>query len=277
MDKNAYDVIFSHLHNVDNMGHSFWHFAKHRDNWGNDEKFYQEMIENVYAQTDRYLGKFIKYLDEGWTIIVVSDHCLMTEENHPPILAESTVSVPVMQELGYTTLKKDANGNDIEEIDWSKTKAIATRCGHIYINLKGKYPTGIVEPQDKYELERQLISDLYNYRDPLTEKRVVAMALRNRDAYVLGIGGEECGDIILFMEEGYNIIHADSLSTQKGYFDISVSPIFVAAGKGIKEGYKISKVIRQVDVAPTVAVLGGVRLPRNCDGGIMSCILNEEF
>ena len=35
---------------------------------------------------------------------------------------------------------------------------------------------------------------------------------------LLGLGGPECGDIYLFMEEGYNIIHADSLSTQKVIF-----------------------------------------------------------
>lgn len=68
------------------------------------------------------------------------------------------------------------------------------------------------------------------------------------------------------MEEGYNIIHADSLSTQKGYFNTSVSPIFVAAGKGIKAGYKTDRRIRQVDVAPTMAALGGVRMPAQCEG-----------
>ena len=41
------------------------------------------------------------------------------------------------------------------------------------------------------------------------------MALRNRDAILLGLGGPECGDILYFMEEGFNIIHADSLSTQR--------------------------------------------------------------
>ena len=69
---------------------------------------------------------------------------------------------------------------------------------------------GIVDPSEQYDLEAQIISDLYNYRDPRTNKRAVSIALRNRDAVLLGLGGPECGDIYLFMEEGYNIIHADS-------------------------------------------------------------------
>ena len=41
-----------------------------------------------------------------------------------------------MQELGFTILKKDENGNDLKEIDWEKTRAVATRGGQIYINRK---------------------------------------------------------------------------------------------------------------------------------------------
>ena len=126
-------------------------------------------------------------------------------------------------------------------------------------------------------MEERIISDLYNYRDPHTGKRVISLALRNKDAVILGMGGPECGDIITFAEEGFNIIHMDSLSTQEGYFDSSVSPIFVAAGPGIKAGYKMTRYMRQIDLAPTMAALGGVRMPRDCDGGIVTQNMSEEF
>lgn len=277
MDSGSYEIIFSHLHNVDAVGHQFWHYGKYRQEWGNDVKAYQDLMERVYRQTDDYLGAFVQYLDEGWTIIITSDHGLITEENHPPILVEGCVSIPVMKELGYTVLKTDEAGNELREIDWSKTRAVAVRGGHIYLNVKGRNPGGIVEPAEQYELEAQIISDLYAYRDPHTGKRVVANAFRNRDAVIIGMGGKECGDIVFFMEEGFNIIHMDSLSTQRGYFDTSVSPIFVAAGKGIKEGFVTERVIRQVDVAPTMAALGGVRLPAQNEGSIVHQIFAEEF
>lgn len=277
MDTERYQVILSHLHNVDLVGHQFWHYAKHFDDWGNDEAFYQGLIEYTYRQTDDYLGRFLEQLDKGWSVIITSDHGLITEENHPPVLTEGCVSVPVMQELGYTVLKQDANGEPLREIDWAKTRAVAIRGGHIYINLKGRNATGIVDPKDQYDLEAEIISDLYNYRDPRTGKRVVSIALRNKDAIVLGMGGPECGDILFFMEEGFNIIHMDSLSTQKGYFDTSVSPIFIAAGTGIKEGCQTKRVIRQVDVAPTIAALLGVRMPAQSEGSVAHQILAQEF
>lgn len=202
---------------------------------------------------------------------------MICEENETPILAEGAVNVPVMKELGYTVLKKDENGNELREVDWTKTRAVAIRGGQIYINVKGRDPEGIVDPADKYDLEAEIITALYGYKDHHTGKRVVALALRNKDAVLIGEGGPECGDIIFFMEEGYNVIHMDSLSTQKGYFDTSVSPIFVVAGPGIKKNHFTQRIIRQVDVAPTLAVLGGVRMPAQCEGAPIYQILDTEI
>ena len=106
---------------------------------------------------------------------------------------------------------------------------------------------------------------------------MIGLALRNKDAMLLGLGGDRCGDIIFFTAEGYTGDHGDSLSTTYGVEDTSVSPIFIAAGPGIKEGYKTNRMIREVDFAPTLAVLGGVRMPRECEGAPVYQILTREF
>lgn len=77
--------------------------------------------------------------------------------------------------------------------------------------------------------------------------------------------------------EGYNFDHSDCISTTFGESDTSVSPIFIAAGKGIKEGYETDRVIRQIDFAATVAALGGVRMPRQCEGAPVYQIFEKEF
>jgi predicted AlkP superfamily phosphohydrolase/phosphomutase len=268
MDNNKYDIIFSHLHNLDGVGHYYWHYACNQEQWKeNNEITYQGFQEEVYRQTDRYLKHFLPFLDQGWTIIITSDHGLITQEYHGVILGEiHGVNVPVLAQLGYTVMVKDGKGNNTKEIDWTKTRAVAVRGDHIYINLKGRNPHGIVDAKDKYEVETQIISDLYSYRDPHTGRRVISVALRNKDAAIIGMSGPDCGDIIYFTEEGFNKIHADSLSTQCGYADTSVSPIFVAAGPGIKPNCVTERVIRQVDVAPTIAVITGVRMPAQCEG-----------
>jgi len=95
----------------------------------------------------------------------------------------------------------------------------------------------------------------------------------------LGLGGEypECGDIIYCMAEGYEHDHDDSMATSLGECDTSVSPIFIGAGPGFKEGFYTDRVIRQVDVAPTMATILGVRMPAQCEGAPVYQILDEVF
>ncbi len=276
IDENGYQVVFSHIHSVDAMGHMFWYYGKNRPIMGKEEEAgYRAAIEEVYKQTDRYLGEFLHYLDEDWTVMIFSDHgLLIPEEEEKPLIGDAFgCNVGVMKELGFTVLKKDENGNEIKEIDWEKTRAVATRASQIYINLKGKYPTGIVDPADKYELEREIIDALYNYR--LNGKRVISVAMRNKDAMVLGTGGPECGDVLYWLEEGVNRLHGDALPMVEGVFDTSVTPIFIAAGKGLKKGYNSQRIIRQADMAPTVAHMLNVRMPKQCEGAVVYQILED--
>ncbi len=280
-DNDRFDVIFSHVHNVDGIGHNIWphgHNNEHTNPADLDKN--HELMAETYRQTDRYLAQFLHLLDEGWTIIVTSDHGLIcdTNEEGPALMGDAFgVNAKIMDELGYTVLKRDENGNILKEIDWEKTRAVAPGTSHIFINLKGRDPHGIVEPADKYQLEEEIINALYNYRDPKTNRRIVTLAVRNSDALVMGCGGEEFGDIVYFLEDGFHRVHGDSLSTKKdhGGHDTSVSPIFIAAGSGIKKGVKTNRVIRQVDVAPTIASLLGVRMPAQCEGAPIYQILED--
>lgn len=275
------DVIFSHMHSCDLQMHMFIkHLATTRTDFENrlPHEAYVKFAEDVYVQADYYLGKFLHFLDEGWTVLIMSDHGQVAPAHNTPWWGEiSGVNVVAMEEMGYTVLKRDENGNKIPEIDWTKTRAVAQREGHIYINLKGRESTGIVDPKDKYELEEQIMTDMYAQRDPQTGKRVIALALRNRDAVLLGQGGPDAGDICYWNAEGYNYDHGDSLATCWGEEDTSASPIFVAAGPGIKEGCVTDRIIRQIDFAPTIAAILGVRMPAQCEGAPAYQILSEEF
>lgn len=250
-------------------------FLKHGHNDLPADK-YNQLFKEVYIQTDDYIGKFLHLLDEGWTILIVSDHGQVCPEHDVQLLGDpSGINATIMHELGFTALKTDAEGNLLKEVDWQNTKAVACRANNIYLNLKGKTEHGIVDPADQYELEEEIMTALYGYRDEKTNRRVISLALRNKDAVLLGYGGSECGDICIWLAEGYNRDHGDSLSTFFGHGDTSVSPIFMAAGPGIKVGCVTDRIIRQVDVAPTIAILGGVRMPAQCESAPIYQILSK--
>ena len=282
IESEKLDVVFSHMHNVDVEEHMFIKHLADRPFNRNPVSMAEKWMRNLYIQTDYYLGKFLHLLDEGWTIFIFSDHAQVAPAHEVPALMDlNSICTPLMEEMGYTVLKTDEKGKKIGEIDWTKTKAVMQREGHIYLNLKGRDKhgdlDGIVDPADQYELEEQIMTDLYSLKSKETGHRIVSIALRNKDAVLLGQGGPEAGDIICWIAEGYNFDHADSLSTTYGENGTSVSPIFIAAGKGLKQGYETERIIRQVDFAATVAALAGVRMPAQCEGAPVYQIFEEEF
>lgn len=278
IEAEGIEVVFSHYHAIDLQGHMFTKHLAERPFNRQPVTVAEKWMQDLYIQADNYLGQFLHFLDEGWTIFIFSDHGLVAPAYGIPDLIDAAgVMTPLMEEMGYTVLERDENGQRLGKIDWSKTRAVLQREGHIYINLKGKYDHGIVEPTDQYELEEQIMTDLYSLRDKESGHRIVALALRNRDAVLLGMGGPECGDIICWHAEGYNFDHDDCLSTTWGEGDTSVSPLFIAAGTGIKAGFETDRIIREVDVAPTAALLGGVRMPKQCEGAPVYQILSEEW
>ncbi len=276
--EHGVEVIFSHMHNIDLMGHNYMKYMKNRDTSRYDESEVVKFAEATYKITDDYIGTFLHLIDEGWTILLFSDHALVCAEEEAVPQGDNTgVCEEPLRSLGYTVFKVDENGKELPEIDWSKTKAIMTRSNSIYINLKGRDPHGIVDPADKYELEEQIITDLYSYRHPKTGKRIISLALHNKDAVLLGLGGPMGSDIVFAVHESYVEDHGPGLSTAYGYNDTSLSPIFIAAGPGIKQNYRTSRYVREVDLAPTAAVLLGVDMPAECEGAPAYQILTEKF
>ena len=277
IENEDFEIIFSHFHAIDLQSHMIVRYMSDKGYNKLPPETFQKFMEDIYIQADTYVGKFIHLLDEGWTLTLMSDHAQVCPKHDFPLIGDIVgVNVRVMQELGLTTLKKDENGNELKEIDWEHTYAVASRANHIYLNLKGRYDHGIIDPEDQYEWEEEIMTRLYGYKDKKTNKRIIALALRNKDAVLLGLTGPECGDIIYFNAEGYNYDHGESLGTCWGEADTSVCPIFIVAGKGVKQGFYTDRVIREVDFAPTVAVLGGVRMPRQCEGAPVYQIFAEE-
>ena len=278
IENHGVEVIFSHMHNVDLQGHNYMKYMKNRPTSKYDESEVVKFAEATYKVTDDYIGTFMHLIDEGWTIMIFSDHALISAEEEAVAQGDNTgVCDEPFKGWGYTVLKKDENGNELPEVDWTQTKAIMTRSNSIYINLKGRDKYGIVDPEDKYELEEEIITNLYGYKHPKTGKRIIALALHNKDAVLLGLGGPMGADIVFVVHESYVEDHGAGLSTAYGYQDTSLSPIFLAAGKGIKENFRTTRYVREVDLAPTAAVLLGVDMPAQCEGAPAYQIFTESM
>ena len=198
IENKGVEVVFTHHHFIDNSAHQFWNYAKQKPDAAAESE-YQKQIDITYEVADEYIGKFLHLLDEGWAIILTSDHGELIHSMPEARLGTGGgVSAGIMRELGWTIMKKDEDGNDTTDIDWTKTRAVAVRTSYIWINVKGRDKhmetdgsiiDGLVDPKDKYDVEEALIDDLYRYKDD-DGNRIICMALHNKDAKIKVLHGK---------------------------------------------------------------------------------------
>lgn len=73
---------------------------------------------------------------------------------------------------------------------------------HIYVNLKGRNPGGIVDKKDYDDVVNKIIGALYDYTDPETRRKPVALALKKEDARIIGLCGDGVGDVVVAVRGG---------------------------------------------------------------------------
>lgn len=120
------------------------------------------------------------------------------------------------------------------------------------------------------------------------------MALAKRDAQLIGLRGDQLGDVVVVLEAGYQTAkeegetllgdntgnlssgHARMLPTVEMKYGTQKA-IFMISGPGVKEGYErpAQKLgdIRPIDVAPTLCHLLGIEPPAQAQGTIVRDLL----
>ncbi len=272
LDNNPWDLFCCHLHSIDCANHNM--ITDIVPESPRYERFYDILVQ-YYINADELLGKLMRHLDDGETaMFVVSDHAAVPRHYGYkwPLIGDAWgIVVDVMRDLGYIKTYEDEKG--MTQIDWSQTKAVNQRTGYIYINLKGRDPYGIVEPEDYEDLCRQIQDDLYAYRDPLTGKRIVEMVVGRDGMEALGLYGDHVGDLYFVFAPDYCRDHGNSFSNLERY-GFSMKCIFFAAGAGVKQNTVMKRRVRQVDIVPTICELMDGPVPAQCEGGIIYQLLS---
>jgi len=205
---------------------------------------------------------------------------------------------------GLLTYRRDAEGQIA--VDWSKTKAYPLNSVHIYVNLKGRDPDGIVEPSDEYDdVCSKVINTLYGIKDQ-RGRCPIAFALKKDEAQMIGLYGDSVGDIVYGMAAGYTALlepteeledfafpkgaisvtddrgigqrtgqlppntstHGSSIpSSRLGFGSIRVP--LIMRGPGIKKGYVLRSNFRLIDIAPTISYILDMPYPAQCEGSVI--------
>lgn len=223
---------------------------------------FEKLELDIYKSLDEMCGKIFACADDNTVLAMVSDHGAKATTGRFGINR-------ILQQRGL--LSRDEK----RVVDWSKTRAIGIDSVHVYVNLKGRDPHGIIEPGEEYsKVQEEIIDCLHSYVDPASGKKPVVLALRKEDARVIGMHGDWVGDVIYSIGNEVGAQHGPYLSTTK-YGVGDLGGFFALSGPNVKKGVKLDRTVWIQDMVPTICYLTGWPIPAQAEGAVIYQALQD--
>ncbi len=219
----------------------------------------REGVARTYASIDHMIGRLMNLMDDETVFTVVSDHGGTSQQFGAVDIAD------VLEQTGFLVYKGRGKNRGI---DWSRTRAANVGLVHIFINLKGREPRGIVSKKDYETVQREIIAALYEYKDPKTGRRPFSLALTRADAEMVNLWSDRVGDVVYGLRPEFDGAHGKQLPSVSFGMGGQHST-FVMAGAGVRRAGLLSRQVRVVDVAPTICYLLGAPMPKQVEGGVI--------
>jgi predicted AlkP superfamily pyrophosphatase or phosphodiesterase len=300
IDNHEFDLLMGYQVQTDEAGHEFSLVDPRQATFEDSAKRqrYAEYLERSYQIADRNLKEIIEAAGlQKTNIIAVSDHGMA---------ALHTQGFPnrILRTAELLTVTTTNTGTVVVDGATSKTNAVTVGgAANIYINLKGREPTGIV-PLEEYETLQDEIVKVFEAVEaavgnpPINEKVFEIILKKPRPTDVLQqksnfngnkkskeaqrdfhAFGEDTGDVLIVSRAGYNLdfnpgtlasignlFQASTFFGQHGYDPNlpEMKAIYYAAGPDIKKRTLLN--VDNIDVAPTVAHLLGIKAPSDAQG-----------
>jgi predicted AlkP superfamily phosphohydrolase/phosphomutase len=170
------------------------------------------------------------------------------------------------------------------DVDWAQTVAYSLgHIGQVYLNVRGRQPFGIIEPESYEAARAQVMAQLRLLRQPATGRPVVEQMIV-REAAAHGPYLDYGPDIHLVLDGyramAYPMFAADGRIVTEHRLgnsgDHRANGILIAAGPAIQAGQTIAAA-RLVDLAPTILYLLGVPVPDDMDGRVLKEAIVESY
>lgn len=283
-----------------------------------EDDFIRNAIQGFYKKIDEFLGEVLNELDEHTTLFIMSDHGFGRLEKYiqvnnflidvgmlklkrdirtrmKKLLCNKIINLKnlysLSQKLGLTSVRSKFRGGKPEkilskfflasgDIDWERTKAFSVGTGgHIYVNLQGREPKGIVKSGEEYEsVVDEIVQALKNLKDPKTGKKVVKNVYIKKEIYN-GKLSDIAPDVSFIPVEGYSTLQMDQFVSPLIFIDALNSGthkrdgIFMAYGPEIARSRLKADII---DIAPTILHLFGSQIPKEMDGRVLKEIFKDD-
>jgi predicted AlkP superfamily phosphohydrolase/phosphomutase len=298
-ERYGWDVLMLVYKLVDNLQHKAWRYLdpRTRDRWPQRRR----LAEQCFADLDAAIGDVVDYAASRQAhVFVMSDH------GHGSLEGKAQPNL-MLKDWGYLHLRSDAAqastrtrhglarlfrkkgkfaGNfsleDDLAVDFSRTQAAvmhAGMAGFLYINLKGRQETGIVEPADYERLRDELKAkfEAVTCQDPQGKTiRVFEAVYKPEELYQTTREGRPwMPDLLLCPTprlavvrkiRGRGFVNWVPLERMEGTH--RREGIFAVYGPGVAVGKTLDSDI--INATPTVLAMLGESIPTDMEGRVIA-------
>ena len=269
MRTTEWDLLFMVAMGTDRVGHYFMRYHDPLHGRYDPDPRYSTAIHDHYCFCDQQLGELIELAGPDTVVMVVSDHGIQRTDGRVNLndwlIREGYLRLrePVEQP---TPLAK-------APIDWQHSRAWAQGYGgQIYLNMRGREPQGIVDPDAAETLLAEIENGLKRVTTA-TGERLPVTTIRRQQIYT-GPKADRCPDLFVQFDELRHLT-ADSVGhrnlvdpiAELGHDDAShANAGFLAlAGPGVPALGRFAA-LNLLDVAPTILQLLDIPIPPDLDG-----------
>lgn len=277
-ETEGWDIFYVHWHWPDSVLHQFLHPADPSAPGYNLETApkAEKAIEEAFRVADRLISGLWQNAGPDTTISLVSDH-----GNAP---AHYNVDIfQWLEERGL--LIKDSDG----QVDLEKSLIYPQKGAAYKVTINTEDLGGPVKREQYEKVQEKIIDALLDFKTS-DGKRVVAVALKRKDAVLLNYWGITDGDVFLTFNSGFAWTGTNGKSvvpafegarhggmvptTYTGY--TSNSAFFTIVGPKVKEGFRWDDdqrgPFRLVDFLPTISKAAGLESPIDAVGAPRNAI-----
>jgi predicted AlkP superfamily phosphohydrolase/phosphomutase len=259
----------------DRLQHTFWRdidpdhpaHAEHPTPPG------RNLLEDMYRRMDDLVGRTMaRCRDKDTLLMVISDHGFNAFRRGIDLNRW-------LEENGYLKLLPGRGDEEyLAGVDWSQTRAFALGLAGMFINLKGKYEQGIVEPGEEAEqLKEEIASRLGALTDPENGASAIRRVYVTSKVY-RGPYKDHAPDLIPGYQRGYRVSWETAIGrTTEAVFhdntkawsgDHCIDPALIPGVLFCNRRVETDNP-RLMDIAPTVLELFGVPVPDYMDGKVL--------
>ena len=270
------DVLFHYAPVLDHAGHA-WMAALDPASAVYDPNVGPQLWD-VYVQLaremDRWLGVMLEAAGSDTVIALVSDHGMA-------FTSHQVATNRILEDAGL--LARDADGR----IDLAKTRILAADAGFFLRVNTSRYQDGIVPMEEKDQVVRDAMAALYAARDPENGAQLFSQLFPASSLEHLGLDNYG-GDLYIDTMPGYyptNRFPKAIASKHRAPWGSGthghwaerrdMHAMFFLYGPGVNRGIEIPA-MSQIDVAPTLSKLLGIRAPADACGRVLYEALNLQ-